>query len=136
MKLQIFAIYDSKAMAYLPPFFLPNNKMAERSFGEAANSETHQFGKHPADYTLFHIGEFDDATATIISAETKIGLGTALEHQRVDVNPNWFEELEETDPEQFHRNNSQQNNAPGKPGHLPTDKQLTDDYKKRENLDD
>lgn len=67
MKHRIFAVYDVKAYAYLPPFFMPEKGMAARVFSDCVESESHQFGKHPEDYTLFFIGSFDDETAEIVS---------------------------------------------------------------------
>lgn len=58
-----FSIYDAKAQAYLPPFILPRTEMAERTFGDCVNSKDHQFAAHPADYTLFLLGLWDDETA-------------------------------------------------------------------------
>ena len=61
MKYGMFSIYDEKANAYLPPFILPETAMAIRTFGDCVNSDTHQFGQHPADYTLYQIATFDDS---------------------------------------------------------------------------
>ena len=58
MKYHMFSVYDEKARAYLPPFILPEIGMATRTFGDCINSEQHQFGKHPSDYTLFKIADF------------------------------------------------------------------------------
>lgn len=58
-----FSIYDAKASAYLPPFILPRQEMATRVFADCCNSDDHQFAKHPADYTLFCLGTWDDETA-------------------------------------------------------------------------
>lgn len=63
MKHSIHAVYDEKAKAYLPPFFLPNAAMAVRVFSDCVFSDDHQFGKHPGDYTLFCLGTFDIETA-------------------------------------------------------------------------
>jgi len=57
---KIFCIYDGCAKAYLPPFFLPETAMALRTFSDCCNSDDHQFGMHPGDYTLFCMGTFDD----------------------------------------------------------------------------
>lgn len=65
MKLIIFSVYDAKAQAYLPPFFLPNRPMAIRNFGDCLKNKKHAFGVHPEDYTMFEIGEFNDNTAEI-----------------------------------------------------------------------
>ncbi len=77
MKLEIFSVYDSKAQAYLPPFFLPMSGQATRIFQNCANDKAHAFGANPLDYTLFHIGEFDDASGAIDSKTAPLNLGTA-----------------------------------------------------------
>ncbi len=60
MKLEIFSVYDSKAGAFIVPFFLPNVAMAVRSIRDAGIDREHMFGRHPEDYTLYHVGTFDD----------------------------------------------------------------------------
>ena len=57
--MRIFAIYDSKAEAYLQPFFSPTKATAIRSFTQAANDEKTDFYRFAEDYTLFEIGEWD-----------------------------------------------------------------------------
>lgn len=59
---QCYAIFDAAAGAYLPPFHLPRDGMAIRAFADCVNSPNHQFNQHPKDYTLFHLGQFDDST--------------------------------------------------------------------------
>lgn len=56
----VFVIYDDKAKAYLPPFFLPEMGMGVRTFGDCVNQVGHPFFMHPSDYTLFAAGTFDD----------------------------------------------------------------------------
>lgn len=79
--MKIYSIYDSKAEAYLPPFFSPNKATAIRSFQQAANDTTTQFHQHGGDYTLFEIGTWHEQTGELTPANTKTNLGTALEHQ-------------------------------------------------------
>ncbi|AXL14758.1 nonstructural protein [Microviridae sp.] len=62
---KIYTIYDSKAEAYLPPFFMHQQGMALRTFTDCVNDPNHAFGKHPEDYTLFNAGIFDDDLGTI-----------------------------------------------------------------------
>lgn len=57
---QVFAVYDSKAGAYSVPFYQSTTSMALRAFAEAANMPDHPLGKHPEDYSLFYLGEWDD----------------------------------------------------------------------------
>ncbi len=36
-------------------------------------------GKHPQDFTLFEIGEYDDSTAKITTYDAPVSLGVAIE---------------------------------------------------------
>lgn len=65
MKLKIYTVYDSAAMAYITPFFMPTDGQATRVFSDAVNDRSHPYGRHPHDYTLFSIGEFDDGNASM-----------------------------------------------------------------------
>ncbi len=65
MKHKMFVIFDSKANAYMQPWFLTQDGMALRAFSDCVNDKDHNFGRHPEDYTLFTIGEFDDQTAQV-----------------------------------------------------------------------
>lgn len=85
MKLQIFAVYDSKAKAYLPPFFLPEIGQATRVFQNASDDPNHAFGANPADYCLFHIGSFDDSTAAIKAKTPPESLGLAQEFKTATI---------------------------------------------------
>ncbi len=80
MKQQIFTIYDSKAKAYLTPFFMHNNDMAMRVFADCTNDPGHQFGKHPEDYTLFNIGSWSDDKAKFLTSNP-LSLGNGIEFQ-------------------------------------------------------
>ena len=63
MKLKVFAIYDSKVQAYLPPVTFKTIGEAERILGDCVNNENHDFCKHSQDYTLFQLGEWDDSSS-------------------------------------------------------------------------
>lgn len=72
----IFTVYDSAAEVYLPPFFVPNIGLATRAFEDCINSKEHQFGKHPHDYTLFILGDYDQSTGLFnTNAPKSIGNG-------------------------------------------------------------
>lgn len=60
----VYSIYDQKAKAFLPPFMLPREEMAIRTFKDCCNSKDHQFGRHPEDYTMFRLANFDDESGT------------------------------------------------------------------------
>lgn len=77
---QIFAVFDSKAGAYLRPFMFDSQGMAIRAFMDVLKDPKHEFALHPEDYTLFHIGEFDNKTAVYNCLKTPKSLGLALEY--------------------------------------------------------
>lgn len=81
---KMFAIYDSKAEAYLPPIFAQTTAVAIRMFSHAATDPDHNFNRFGADYTLFELGSYDDDRGCTQMHEAKKNLGTALEHTQID----------------------------------------------------
>lgn len=80
--LQVFSIFDSKAMAYLQPFFMPNAATASREFESACNDPNTAFFKHPGDYELFHIGEWDQYAGKLVSLDHQMSLGLATQYRK------------------------------------------------------
>lgn len=64
-KMNIFAVYDKKAQAYAYPSFYHQKGQAIRAFEDAVNDPQSPFHKHPADFVLSHLGEWDDSTGII-----------------------------------------------------------------------
>lgn len=60
MLLRAYSIFDNKALQYHPPFFASTDGAAVRSLTDLANDLQTQIGRHPGDYVLFCIGEYDD----------------------------------------------------------------------------
>lgn len=79
MIVKIFSVYDSKVEAYIQPFFMQSRGQAIRAFGDTAGDQTTNIGKHPADFTLFELGEFDDSNASFVMHPTPISIGVAIE---------------------------------------------------------
>lgn len=67
MEHRVYAVYDSCAKAYLPPFHLPRDEMASRAFTDCVNSASHQFAEHTEDYALYTLGTFDDSTGIYVN---------------------------------------------------------------------
>ena len=81
MKLNVYSIFDSAAKAYTSPFFMHNDGLAIRAFQDNVNAEQeNNISKHLDQFTLFKIGEFDDATGEIKTDVVK-SLGTGLEYK-------------------------------------------------------
>lgn len=80
MKMVICSIYDVKAEAFSQPMFFQAVGQALRSFIDAVSDTSradNNFAKHPADYNLYRIGEFDDQTGAIVP-EDPFHLGNGL----------------------------------------------------------
>lgn len=69
MRFQVFSVRDNAVEAFLPLFLVRNKGEAIRSFTQAVNDSSHQFAKHREDYTLFHLGEFDDVSGVMLPTE-------------------------------------------------------------------
>lgn len=87
MIMKMYSVYDSKAVAFLPPFFMHTDNVAKRTFSDCANDVNHMFSKHPEDYTLFCLGTFDDSNAVITVAKQADNLGLAANHKRGYIDP-------------------------------------------------
>lgn len=84
MKTKVFTIYDSKVESYMSPFMAPTAGHALRMFADTVNDDKTTLNKHPEDFTLFEIGEYDDSTAKYTNLEALKSLGTAIEYKRDD----------------------------------------------------
>lgn len=62
MKMEVFTVYDKAVLAYMQPFYARHVGEAIRSFTELANNPETNVGRHPTDFTLFHLGRYDDGT--------------------------------------------------------------------------
>ncbi len=82
MILQVFSVFDVKAEAYLPPFFMKTKGEAIRAFSASCNDPESMFSKYPLDYTLMAIGTFDDSSGVISGLKVPSPLGTAFDFKR------------------------------------------------------
>lgn len=84
MKFYIFSVYDSKAENFHTPMFVPTKGIATRSFTDVANNPESEIYRHPEDYTLFLIGEFDSSNGLVTPLTTPESLGLAVEFKEVN----------------------------------------------------
>lgn len=56
----MYSVFDSKAGAFLQPFFLPSDGVAIRAMQDCTSDPSHMFHRHAEDYALFRLGSFDD----------------------------------------------------------------------------
>lgn len=69
MTVKLFAIRDTKVGAFMQPFFGLTIGQAARSFGDHVQDSNNAVSKHPGDYELYALGEFDDNTGKLTSLE-------------------------------------------------------------------
>lgn len=67
MVLKVFSIFDEKASVFSQPFFSTHNGTALRSFSDLVGEPGNNVSKHPADFKLYLLGEFDDNSGVLLS---------------------------------------------------------------------
>lgn len=77
---KVFAIRDNKAEAYLQPFMFANQGEAIRAFSDAIQDGKSMFSKHPEDFVLFYIADYDDSKGLYIPKTPIQSLGVAVEY--------------------------------------------------------
>lgn len=75
---KVFAVYDTKAVCYMNPFFMSTNGMAVRGFMSLVNDKNSTVSQYPTDYMLFEIGSFDDVKGVLepLIPPVNLGLGS------------------------------------------------------------
>ncbi|HUD20443.1 MAG TPA: phage ORF5 protein [Patescibacteria group bacterium] len=68
MRTNLYSVKDVKANFYFPPFNVRGHVDAVRhfSFSLSDNKVQTQLNLYPADFDLYHVGYFDDDTATLV----------------------------------------------------------------------
>jgi len=84
MQVRMYAIYDSKAAAYLQPFFCANNAIAFRNIGRAVKNPQSPFAEFPADFNLFCLAAFDDVSGKLEPFKAPENLGNFLQFLSVN----------------------------------------------------
>ena len=87
MILKIYTIHDVASGVYMQPFCQIGRGVAIRAFSDSVKDKNHMFARHPGDYTLFEIGEYDDQTARMETYEVYISLGLALDYVDASQSP-------------------------------------------------
>lgn len=78
MIMKVFSVFDAKAAFFGNPFFDQREGSAIRAFADAVNSNdpNNGFARHPEDYTLYLLGEFDNEKGTF-DAQMPTGIVSA-----------------------------------------------------------
>lgn len=67
--MNLYSIFDSKAAAFLQPFFARNEGVAVRQLSSAISDGQHDFCVHAEDYTLFEVGSWDEVSGKLTAKD-------------------------------------------------------------------
>lgn len=69
--MKLFTIHDNKSETFNQPFFARTNPEAIRYFGQMVNDRNpnNLLALSPTDFTLYSVGEFDEASGILSGAE-------------------------------------------------------------------
>lgn len=95
MKTKMYSIYDKAAQAYVTPFFMHTKAMAIRAFESNVNAQDeNNISKHPEQFSLFELGEFDDSVAKLeLHSEPEL-VASALELVKPTEETNLIKEIQ------------------------------------------
>lgn len=68
---QMFAVMDLVAARYMEPFFTGNAEQALRGFKQACENVEHDFNRHPTDFVLAHLGEWNEETGELTALQPR-----------------------------------------------------------------
>jgi hypothetical protein len=88
MKLRIIAVRDRAADCFSQPQFVLSLGAAIRAFGDQINdNKDSELAKHPEDFDLYELGEFDDGNAdfSLLGDPRQIAIGKDLKRSANDA---------------------------------------------------
>lgn len=83
MRTNLYSVYDTIAGVFNKPFVEHNDDTAKRAFQASASEQPHL-----ADYSLYHLGYYDDTTGEIIPVDPlKIMSGLDIKGKITSITP-------------------------------------------------
>lgn len=82
-KLKVLCVYDSKAQSYATPMFFRSLGEALRAWDDESNRQDSMIHRHPEDYSLMELGEYDDQTGKFQEVPVALNHGLASQYKRV-----------------------------------------------------
>lgn len=79
MMLKVFSLLDQKTGIFSPPFFMVHQAQAMRAVVELGCDPNTTVGRHPADFALCCLGEFDDNTGQFLAPAGVQHLGLVVQ---------------------------------------------------------
>lgn len=85
MIINLYSIFDSKALAFGPPFPAATHGLAVRMFGDLVGDSNTTVGRHPSDFRLYCVATFDDqkaVTVGVLPPEHIVDAIALVQHQQ------------------------------------------------------
>ncbi len=79
MIIKMFSIFDAKTNVFSRPFYSLTTGEATRTFTDAVSDNNSMMNRHPEDYFLYEIGQYDDSNSELVSIPPQ-ALGSASEY--------------------------------------------------------
>jgi len=67
MVLKVFSIFDVKSCIFSQPFFSSHSGTALRSFSDLVQDKSSSVARHPEDYKLYCLADYDDCSGAFVS---------------------------------------------------------------------
>lgn len=81
--LKIYAVLDMKMKMFMTPWFAMNAAVAARMFSDSINGEKNMVSRHPEDFALYELGEFEESTGFLLASDKPVSLGLASQFMEV-----------------------------------------------------
>lgn len=84
---KMLSVYDSKAEAYMRPWFARSTGEAIRSFSDEVNSSSKESGlaHHPEDFILYELGTWDEISGVVEVLEKARAVTSGIDVKRAEV---------------------------------------------------
>lgn len=84
---RVYAVRDGKIEGFMLPFCAQNDAVATRQFADAIKEPGSPFNKHPEDYQLYLVGEYDLQNGTLTPTNEPIFVSRALDFMEGHLPP-------------------------------------------------
>ncbi|UDN67624.1 nonstructural protein [robinz microvirus RP_76] len=78
MVLHGYSVFDRKALVYHAPWFAVSDGAAARSFADLATDPNTSVGRHPGDYVLYLVADWDDTAGIVMPISPAVHVVDAL----------------------------------------------------------
>lgn len=82
MKQKVLAVRDTKSETFLSPITVKTIGEAERGFKDEVNNPQSMMCKHPEDFGLYLLGEYDNLTGILIPESQPKHIASAINHKQ------------------------------------------------------